>query len=182
MARASSKFPTRHSSEHDIIRGDARCFASSALPVFVWFARVRRTPPPAAGSGNRENGLLREDESAIRQPRVRPPRAQARSGQAMLRRLRFRTCRYNLQRHPFRLSADRRRNFCRLHFFRANALAATSCSAAAHLIAFRSCRLVPAFARRGWKETHTGGFHEISTCDHSGPGAGRHSERDFELG
>jgi len=159
--------------------GNARRFPASVLSGSFGVPRVRSASPSAAGSGNRENGLLREDESAIRQPRVRPPRAQARSGQAMLRRLRFRTCRYNLQRHPFRLSADRRRNFCRLHFFRANPLAPTSCSAAAHLIRVVSAR--PAFARRGWKETHTGGFHEISICDHSGGGAGRHSERDFEL-
>jgi hypothetical protein len=136
----------------------------------------------AASAAGRKDGLLRADESEIRLARLRPSEAQARSGQSMLRPLRLVCRRRSSHRHPAPLSAGWGRNFCRLSFVRANPLAKTSCSAAPRLIRFRIVLARPALARRGWKETHTGGFHEISICDHSSHGAGRHSERDFELG
>ena len=164
-----------------MVPGDARNVASPALFDPLWIARGRCNPSAAARPGNSEDRLLRENENGIGQPRLRTPRAETRSRSAMLRRLRLRSRRRSRKRDTVRLSGSRRRKFCRLRFVRANPLATSSCSAAARLIRFESRRLV-SHARDEVKGNSTGGFHEISLCDHSGPGADRHSERDFELG
>jgi hypothetical protein len=134
-----------------------------------------------AAAAHREDRLLRENEGAIGESGLRAACAQVRSRQAMLRPLRLLSGGRSRPRHRVRLSADRPRDFRRLHFFRANPLAATSCSPAARLIRFESRRLVSRLRAR-LEGNSRGGSHEISLIDHSGSGAGRHSERDFAFG
>jgi len=181
-----SRFPMRNCLQSAAPLVSRRCANGLAIPDLgcdrVVALSRGASSEAAAAAARRKDRLLRGDESEIRGARLRPSQAQASARQAMLRLLRFLCHRGSGSRHGVRLSAHRRRDFCRLRFFRANPLAATSCPAAAHLIPFRIVSARPAPARRGWKETHTGGFHEISICDHSGPGAGRHSERDFAFG
>jgi len=156
--------------------------ATAALSPSFGFARVRRNSSPAAGSASRERRVLRENQSRVRESRMRAPRAEVRSGQAMLRHLRLMSVRRHCRGHAVRLFAGRRRNFCRLPFFRAHSLAATSRSAPARLIPFELRRLVPRPRDEGRKGNSTGGFDEISLNDHCSPCAGRHSERHFAFG
>jgi hypothetical protein len=161
--------------------GRERSIPAFHLPRAQRFDRVRCDSSAAARSRNREDRLLREDESGIRQPRLRSPRTEIRSRQTMLRRVRLWPGRHRRSGHGIRLPAGRRRKFRCLPFVRAHPLATTSCSAAARLIRpITSAR--SAFAGRGCKETQQEDSNEIFLNDHSGPGAGRHSERDFELG
>ena len=162
------------------VRGHASGFPSPALSAPLRFARLRRDSSPAAGSGNSENRLLRENADRFREARLRSPNAEARSGPAMLRRLRIRSGRYPGKRDALYLSVGGRRKLCRLHFVRAFPLATASGSTAARLIRFAN-RLV-LHLRDEIERNSTGGFHEILIHDYSGPGADRHSERDFELG
>src|ERR1043166_7358905 len=98
----------------------------------------------------------------------------------MLRRLLF------LPRHPFGagaplpLPADRRRVFCRFRGPGTGPTASSPGSTAAR--PSRLTALAPSAAAGGEKRTSTGGFHEIPDDDRGGPGAGRHSERDFAFG
>ena len=182
MRRASCKFLGPHSSAHDMVRRDAGNVASPLRFASLSFARLCRNPAPAAPPGKSENRLLREDENGFGKARVRSPTAQARSGSTMLRGLRLRARRHSRNRDTVCLSASRRRKFRSLHFVRAHPLATTSCSTAARLISLQSRRLVPVTCGNERKGNSTGGFYEISLCDHCGPGAGRHSERDFAFG
>ena len=92
-----------------------------------------------------------------------------------------------LPRHPlvlgdaFRLSANGRGIFCRVHDPGAYPPASSSGSTAA--IHGRLKALArPAPAGREHKRNSTGGFYEIPTDDRGGPGAGWHSKRDFAFG
>ena len=113
---------------------DASNVALSALPPPFLLDRFRGGPEAAARSRDRENELLFKNEDSIRKPRLRPAPAEVRSGQGMLRPVRLWSRGTRHLRDPIRLSAGRRRNFCRLHFFGAQPLTATSGSAAARLI------------------------------------------------
>ena len=100
----------------------------------------------------------------------------------MLRILRFWSRRAHQLGDAVRLSAGRRRNFCRLHFFRAQPLATTSGSAAARLILFDRVGSSPRLRGRERKGNSTEDSNEILISDRSGSGARRHSERHFALG
>src|SRR6476469_6793956 len=167
---------------HDIMRDDARDFPSPPLFDPLRFARLRGDSARADRSGNSEDGLLRENEGAIRKPRMRSARSETGSGPAMLRRLRFRSRWYPDKRDAVRLSVNGRRKLFRLRFVRTFSFATASGSTAARLIRFANRVGSSCVCGTRLEGNSTGGFHEISICDHSGPGADRHSERDFELG
>ncbi|MEY2572033.1 MAG: hypothetical protein QOJ87_246 [Verrucomicrobiota bacterium] len=155
--------------------------AIAPLPASLRFAWVRGDSAPANASGRRENRLLRQNEGGFRHPGMRTTCAEVRSGSTMLRGLRLRSCGRSGEGCSICLPGRRRRKFCGLHFFRAQPLASASGSAAARLIRFRiaSARSL----RRARAEGNSnGGFHEISLIDRSGPGARRHSQRDFAFG
>ncbi len=160
---------------------DASGTAAFDLPGYFRLHCAGRSATAEARAPNRESRLLRENENGIGGARVRPARTEVGPGQGMLRALRpwLRTFRH--LRHAVRLSAGRRRNFCRLHFFRAQPLATSSGSAAAPLILPDRDGSPPRL--RGQRNgTQQEDSNEIPISDCSGPGAGRHSERDFAFG
>ena len=125
-----------------IFGANASGLASSGLPRDFRLHCARQRPGPDRSAGNRENWLLREDETRGHLARLRAALAEAGPGQTMLRTLLSLLC---PSRHGGRavcLSAGRRRKIRRVHFLRAAAFGPSSRSAAARLISLPR-RLVP---------------------------------------
>jgi len=116
--------------------------ASSGLPRDFRLHCARQHPGPDRSAGNREDRLLREDESRSHLARLRAAYAEAGAGQTMLCPLLPLLCPSCHRRHSVCLSTGRRRKICRLHFLRADSFGASSRSTAARLISLPR-RLVP---------------------------------------